>query len=450
MFLLLVSIALADLPAVMTWENWKGEFMPNYLSALEHNYRKDIFQANIEYIKEHNAKGLSYTLGVNQFADLTNDEWKETYLTSVSNRSTAYRYETLAKTDVDAIDWREQGAVTPIKNQGSCGSCWAFSTIGATEGAIAIATGNLVSLSEQQLVSCSRQNDGCQGGLYDWAFQYIIANGGVDSEVNYPYVSGRTQANGHCDATKQAEHAGVLIDFKDVPKNDHDQMRAALAKGPVSIAIEADRRSFQLYKDGIFSSPDCGDQLDHAVLAVGYTDDYYIVKNSWGTRWGKDGYILLSAKISDPRGQCGMLAGPPAYPIASTKPGPTPGPSPPKPTPTPPTPSDGTYGKPPCTKNGEIAIEIYGVEGGFCAPECSRSSCPANPGINAKPSCALPNPTEGKKFCAEICDLYDKNACKPSEGMTCKKFLGTSGICTWDKSFYTPTKIDFNFIITKI
>lgn len=458
MFLLLVTVAFAELPAIMTWEDWKAEFQPNYLSTYTHDYRQQVFQENVEYIKEHNAKGLSYTLGVNQFADLTNDEWKETYLTPGFNRSRGTRYETLAPTDVTAIDWREQGAVTPIKNQGQCGSCWAFSTIGATEGAIAIATGNLVSLSEQQLVSCSSQNYGCNGGLYDYAFKYIVNNGGVDSEVDYPYTSGRTQANGRCDETKQAHHEATLVDFKDVPRNDHDQMRAALAKGPVSIAIEADRRSFQMYKKGIFSSPDCGDQLDHAVLAVGFTEDYYIVKNSWGTTWGDNGYILLSAKVSDPKGQCGMLAGPPAYPIASSKPGPPttrkPTPSPtkpiPGPTPSPTPPSGDSYEKPPCTKSGEVAIKIAGIEGGFCSAECTQSPCPTNSGINAQASCAVSNPSDSEKFCAEICDLYDKSACRPQDGMTCKKFPGTLiGICTWDESFYTATKVDFNFIRTK-
>merc|ERR1719169_386920 len=196
-----------------------------------------------------------------------------------------------------SVDWSTKGAVTPIKNQGQCGSCWSFSATGSLEGAWEIATGKLVSISEQQLVDCSKAegNQGCQGGLMDDAFKYMEQNG-MCTEGSYPY----TAKNGQCHASgcTIGVPKGSVTGYKDVSHDDENALMEAVSKGPVSIAIEADKSVFQLYKTGVLSSAQCGDQLDHGVLAVGYGElngqKYWKVKNSWGASWGMEGYVLLA------------------------------------------------------------------------------------------------------------------------------------------------------------
>lgn len=232
---------------------------------------------------------------MNHFGDMTADEFKAMngYRVDLSKRAPASGSESREYDLSDMpkeVDWRTKGAVTEVKNQGQCGSCWAFSTTGSLEGANFIATGKLVSLSEQELVSCSSSegNYGCQGGLMDNAFKWIEDdNKGIASEDDYPYASG-----GGAEPKCENYHKNVadVASFTDVEANNPAALVSALAKQPVSIAIEADRSAFQFYSTGVIKKGSCGTKLDHGVLLVGYGTedgtDYWLVKNSWSKGWG--------------------------------------------------------------------------------------------------------------------------------------------------------------------
>jgi len=261
----------------------------------------------MEAIRLHNNSGAKFTMGVNEFADLTWEEFKATKLGYNHIDNSLLRSKNTKKLGESvqaaaAVDWRTKGIVTPVKDQGQCGSCWAFSTTGSVEGAWAQAGNDLVSLSEQQLVDCSvpQGNLGCNGGLMDSAFQYIISNKGITTEASYPY-----KATGPNTCQKGKTSAAKISDFTDVPAGDEDELLKAVTQQPVSVAIEADQPAFQFYSGGVMSGT-CGRQLDHGVLAVGYgTDsgtDYWIIKNSWGSSWGESGYIRLERGID----QCGL------------------------------------------------------------------------------------------------------------------------------------------------
>jgi C1A family cysteine protease len=260
-------------------------------------------------INEHNAQELSWTMAVNEWADQSWEEFSEGRL--------GYNHQQVERDEADlvgmfttpsSVDWRTQGAVTAVKNQGQCGSCWSFSATGSIEGAVQIKTGQLTPLSEQQLVDCDTTDGGCNGGLMDYAFRYVIKNG-LCSESAYPYKAYRSTCK-----SSSCQTAATIRSYKDVTSYSSSSLEAAIAVGPVSIAIEADQRAFQFYNGGVLSSG-CGTSLDHGVLAVGYTSDAWIVKNSWGASWGDKGYIKLARGVQQPYGLCGILMNP-SYPVA--------------------------------------------------------------------------------------------------------------------------------------
>jgi C1A family cysteine protease len=276
----------------------------------EAQMRFDIWNKQYDFAQEHNAKNLSWTCGVNQFSDLTREEFSAMYLGYNWNPNRERKVKLLDERSVPtSVDWRTNGAVTAIKNQGQCGACWSFSTTGSLEGLNFINTGNLVSLSEQQLVDCSSSygNDGCNGGLMDDAFKYVEAEG-LMTEADYPY----TAASGDCQYVA-SQTVFKNTGYTDVKANNPTQLKAAVALGPVSIAIEADQSAFQSYTSGVISS-NCGTNLDHGVLIVGYTSKYWIVKNSWGTTWGEQGYVnIASGTQNNGAGVCGINSDP-SYP----------------------------------------------------------------------------------------------------------------------------------------
>ncbi|CAL0334172.1 unnamed protein product [Lupinus luteus] len=298
---------------------FKTRFGKTYSSRGEHDYRFKVFKANLRRAQRHQNMDPSATHGVTRFSDLTPSEFRDSVLglrrlrlPSDANKAPILPTDNLP----NDFDWRDHGAVTPVKNQGSCGSCWSFSTNGALEGAHFLSTGELVSLSEQQLVDCDHECDpdepgscdaGCNGGLMNSAFEYILKSGGVMREEDYPY-SGTDR--GTCKFDKKKIAASVA-NFS-VVSLDEDQIAANLVKnGPLAVAINA--VFMQTYIGGVSCPYICSKHLDHGVLLVGYGSDayapirmkekpYWIIKNSWGENWGENGYY----KICRGRNICGV------------------------------------------------------------------------------------------------------------------------------------------------
>ncbi|XP_004230928.1 cysteine protease RD19A [Solanum lycopersicum] len=298
---------------------FKKRFGKTYASDEEHHYRFSVFKANLRRAMRHQKLDPSAVHGVTQFSDMTPDEFSQKFL-GVNRRlrfpSDANKAPILPTEDLPSdFDWREHGAVTPVKNQGSCGSCWSFSTTGALEGANFLATGKLVSLSEQQLVDCDHECDpeekdscdsGCSGGLMNSAFEYTLKAGGLMREEDYPYT-GTDKATCKFDNTKVA---AKVANFS-VVSLDEEQIAANLVKnGPLAVAINA--VFMQTYVGGVSCPYICSKQLDHGVLLVGYgtgfspirmkEKPYWIIKNSWGEKWGESGYY----KICRGRNVCGV------------------------------------------------------------------------------------------------------------------------------------------------
>ncbi len=286
--------------------------------------REAIWNANLAKVNAHNAAGESWTMAMNEFADLTGNEFAIGRIGGYVPRNLRRATERVTPNVVApaSVDWTTKGAVTPVKNQQQCGSCWSFSSTGSLEGNGAIfGPKQLVSLSEQQLVDCSTAegNQGCNGGLMDDAFQYVIKEGGLCTESAYPYTATGPNKCKAASCTKQA--SSKISGFTDVTVNSAAALEAAIAQQPVSIAVEADQDAFQLYSGGVVTKG-CGAQLDHGVLAVGYGTEgsqaYWKVKNSWGASWGQQGYILLGKGTgmdsqNGGAGVCGLLSDP-SYP----------------------------------------------------------------------------------------------------------------------------------------
>jgi len=263
------------------------------------------------------------TLAVNQFADMTDAEYRR-MVPKFKKPANYTVYEIHPKPQniaslPSALDWRAKGAVTDVKDQASCGSCWSFGAIGSLEGVSYLATKKLVRMSEQQLVDCSRgqkyaDNQGCDGGFSDGGFQWIIDNQGVSTEAEYKYLG----QNGYCDPSKKS--SGIkLSKFVDVSSGSEAALQDAISHvGPVAVAIDASQPTFRFYASGVYDEPNCKNDvsdLDHSVLAVGYGtengSDYWIVKNSWSTHWGDAGYIKMSRNKGN---QCG-IASQASYPV---------------------------------------------------------------------------------------------------------------------------------------
>jgi len=306
-------------PTFAAWAALHGKV---YNGDSETAAREAVYNTNVEWIEANNEDG---TKGPSMFMDMSREEFAEQMLTlQPAQKSEAMpylgRFERTGAVLPDAVDWVEQGAVSAVKNQGTCGSCWAFSTVGSLEGRAQIATGTLQEFSEQQFVDCDTAGDdaGCKGGLMDNAFTYLMQSKGACTEDSYPYVGKSRKATCEIDSCTIGLPASQVTGFQDVEQSA-DAFREALSHGPVSVAIEADT-VFQFYFGGIITSGFCGAKLDHGVLAVGYgTDkgvDYWKVKNSWGGSWGEKGFVRMSADAKKSgKGQCGILSGPPSYPV---------------------------------------------------------------------------------------------------------------------------------------
>jgi len=270
-------------------------------------YRYGVFRQNMDFVSNFNG---SHKVALNKFADLTNAEFQRIYLgLKPKAQETSVQPQTLTTpTALPASwNWQTKGAVSHVKNQGQCGSCWAFSASEAIEGCHFITTGTLVTLSEQDLVDCSGSfgNQGCDGGLMDQAFQYVISAGGIDTESCYPYSA----MDGNCHFNKAAPCCGSTVTkYTDVTSGSESALQQAVYTVPTAVGIDASQSSFQFYSGGVYYEPDCSStQLDHGVLAVGWgTDsgsDYWIVKNSWGEDWGQQGYIWMARNKNN---NCGI------------------------------------------------------------------------------------------------------------------------------------------------
>lgn len=316
LFLSLLSVATC-LPTMYNFNAWKAEHAKVYTSN-EEMVRLAVWMDNAKFVDQYNRRqDTTMTLKLNAYSDLTHEEFRsmltgsvnatKEYFTGMSEDASTYiepaNFELPAE-----VDWRTKGAVTPVKDQGQCGSCYSFATTGGVEGQWFRKTGQLISLSEQQLVDCSSRygNAGCNGGLMNNGYRYIRDNGGIDTERSYPYEGVQRRCR------FRSSYVGAKVTgYTSVSSGSEYALASALATaGPVPIAIDAAHRSLMFYSGGVYYEPACSPyNLDHAVMAVGYgtlgNDKYWIVKNSWGTTWGLKGYFLLA---KDRNNHCGAAS----------------------------------------------------------------------------------------------------------------------------------------------
>jgi len=298
--LLVLASALTETEYRTAFDDFKVQFGKTYLES-EENHRYTVFKSNLDFVNSWDAEARGFEVGINEFADLSTEEFKSLY--NGMNVNLPYdpveeNWPATIQVTGDTVNWANKGAVTPIKNQGQCGSCWSFSATGSLEGEKFIKTGTLTSLSEQNLCDCSTSygNQGCQGGLMDNAFKYVIANKGIDTESSYPY----TATGPNSCRFNPANIGDTISSYHDVQRGSESALQSAVNTQPISVGIDAGHNSFQLYKSGVYYEPACSaTQLDHGVLAVGYGTDnsgtaYWVVKNSWGASWGMKGFIQMS------------------------------------------------------------------------------------------------------------------------------------------------------------
>ncbi|XP_042542796.1 procathepsin L-like [Dipodomys spectabilis] len=298
------------------WTKWKTEYGKSYHSD-EEGWRRAIWEENWKMIEVHNEEERqgkhTYTLEMNAFGDMTDEELQqgETEFQPIRPNEEEQIYPDLLFGDLPAsVDWREKGYVTPVKDQGQCNSCWAFCATGALEGQMFKKTGKLVSLSEQNLVDCSRpQNNGCTGGLPHLAYQYVKNNGGLDSEESYPYEA----KNGPC-RYKPENSAANVTGYVILPPSEQALMRAVATVGPIATGFHSAHSSFKYYRGGIHYNPTCPKYLTHGVVVVGYgyegeeeteNNKYWLIKNSYGTNWGINGYAKVAR---DRNNHCGIAS----------------------------------------------------------------------------------------------------------------------------------------------
>ncbi|XP_043533036.1 pro-cathepsin H [Chiloscyllium plagiosum] len=311
----LLSYAVSSLPQfsfeeISYFKEWMIKHKKNY-GPEEYEHRLQTFIQNKRKVDAHNRGRHAFQMGLNQFSDLTFSEFQSLYLMQKPQNCSATRGNHYSSADIlpENVDWRKRGNfITPVKNQGGCGSCWTFSTTGCLESVIAIKSGKLVSLAEQQLVDCAQnfKNHGCAGGLPSQAFEYIKYNNGLEREQDYPYEG----KDGTC-RFERSKAAAFVKDIVNITQYDEDGMVDAVARlNPVSFAFQV-TDDFLLYREGVYSNPNCSstpDKVNHAVLAVGYGvsngTKYWIVKNSWSTSWGIDGYFYIERG----KNMCGLAA----------------------------------------------------------------------------------------------------------------------------------------------
>lgn len=317
------------------FHSWTETHAKEYTTDDEKMQRLKIWMDNHVRIESHNNQvpAPTFTLGHNEYSDMPGDEFArhfrlgkyssapEPEMKSVQSlvvreaetRHLLEEQDHLPLHMPDEVNWVAMGGVTDVKNQGACGSCWAFSTTGALEGAKYVKTGELVALSEQNLLDCDHKDLGCSGGLMDNAFKFDEKSGGLCSEADYPYEAAQGD---ECNPMGCTDVPGSIVKtFYDVPAGDAETLRAAITMQPISVAIQADQFVFQFYKGGVLTDDSCGEagQLDHGVLAVGYGTDpetnepYFTVKNSWGPTWGENGYIRMSRNSKNDYGMCAIL-----------------------------------------------------------------------------------------------------------------------------------------------